>query len=113
MKVFRVEQNNIVRISFGSKSMSFTETTVAEVYDIFLQVFDGYNINETIVLKNHSVFEKPSTLLNFVVNVREEGGGLKSKYYKGGSKSKTMYGITKEKALNVFAKHYHKYLKDN
>lgn len=111
MKVFKPKKVEIVRIQFGnSKSISFEDTTIHEVFDVMVNVFSELKLNTTLELKNHSVFTKPSTLIVSRVNVRYEGFNYKKTNHKGASKNKTLYGINQEDAYNYFKDNYEKFL---
>lgn len=106
MKIYKIHENPIVRISFGSnKSISFEETTTEQVYDVFLKVFNDIKINKVIELKNFNPFKKPHTNISLTVTIRAEKG---KKFDK--SKSKTIYGLDDFEAMDIFIKNYKKYI---
>jgi hypothetical protein len=90
----------IVRIQFGNgKSISFKDTTVEEVFSVFLRVFEEITFT-------HSALQKPGSMPQTLVSVRAE---VSSKKLKGG-RSKTIYGFEPEKAMAIFENEYQDYL---
>ena len=110
MKEYKQEHTEIVRLSFGSKkSISFQDTSVAEVYDLALKVFSEMTVTRTIELEA-SPLDKPMEKLSLIMTIRHESGAYKLRGYKGKSKSKTLFGLTVEEAYDYFHKHYKRYL---
>jgi hypothetical protein len=109
MKIYRVERaDNIIRLSFNAHiSISFEETTIEEVYNLFLKAFENVEV-ESCVLQ-HNVLKKPMTKHKVLVQVRNEGViEGKNRGYKGVSKSKTLYGIREDEAKKLFLQYYNK-----
>ena len=45
MKLYDTTEEKLIRISFGfGKSISFQDTTVKEVFDCFIKVFENYKL---------------------------------------------------------------------
>lgn len=101
------KEQKYVRIQFGSKSLSFSDTTVDEVFNLFMNVFKNCRINNEIDLKNHCPLIKPSSTQRINVLIRAEG---KDEKKHRNSKSKGIYGMTPEEAKNYFLNNYQKYL---
>lgn len=107
MKVYRIDTNKLVRIEFrGGKSISFTDTTIEEVFDTAIKTFKNVVVGSEVKLVNHCPLNKPETTLSTVMSVREEEGILKGK-----SKSKQLYGLTPMEAYDLFVNNYEKHLK--
>ena len=102
MKILGENDLDLVRISFGYKSITFTDTTVDEVFNLALSIFRNVKITASIELKDHSVLKKPHTSANLLMTVREEGSKFRASGNKGKSKNKTLYGISDEHAIEIF-----------
>ena len=97
------QKNPVIRLQFGSHtSLTFSDTTIDEVYDLFIAVFRNEKIERTIKVEG-SALNKPEAISRLVCQVRD--GSHKQK-----SKSKSIYGLSDEEAKEFFLKHYEKYL---
>lgn len=112
MKLYDTTEEKLIRISFGfGKSISFQDTTVKEVFDCFIKVFENYKFTASFEVNNFSPLQKPSTQTALIVSVRKEGKEEgKAKGYKGESKNKTLYCINQDEAFSVFKNNYKKYI---
>jgi len=101
MKVYIHDNSRkLVRISFGYlESISFENTTVKEVFDKAIEIFSKEKLNLEFEIKDHNPTKKPETSIALVMQVREENQGIK-----GGSKSKTLYGLTAIQAKEILLK---------
>ncbi|MHA2218064.1 MAG: hypothetical protein ACXACY_19185 [Candidatus Hodarchaeales archaeon] len=110
MKIFKIEKvQHIVRISFNAHtSITFEETTIEEVYEIFLKVFK--DVETTGALLRHKVLQKPMTEKKTLITVRQEGVINIATKYKGVSKSKTLYGIAEAEAKKIFMDNYENFI---
>jgi hypothetical protein len=94
------EPNKLIRISFGYiESVSLEETTVNDVYNKAIDIFSKQKVKLTFEVDNHNPIKKPETSIGMVMQIREEDKGIK-----GGSKSKTLYGLTPKEAKDIFLK---------
>ena len=105
MKEFKINTEKLIRVQFGSKSVSFIDTDLDQVFEIAVKVFKDAKINTVIELNNHCPLQKPLTGISINMNVREEHGSVKGK-----CKSKMLYGLTPDQALKIFKKEYEMYL---
>lgn len=108
MKEYIKNNEPIVRIQFGKNiptySMSFTDTTVKEVAEIAIKIFNNERVN--IHINDVCPLTANSDILSVLVNVREERGSLKMK----GSKSITLYGLTSFQAFDIFCTKWASYI---
>ena len=107
MKRYEQKIVPLIRIQFGTKSMSFTDTTVEEMFSLFLEIFSDVKIDINVNVKDWCPLHKPSNAIDLTVYIREEIGSKKM----NNSKSKTLYGISAEKAMEIFEKNYENYYK--
>lgn len=105
MKVHKIEAKKLVRLQFYDKSISFEGTDVETVLEVALNVFRNTKLKSEIKLVEHCPLTKPQGVLSVVMTIREEIGSVKGK-----SKSKTLYGLTGEEALEIFTNNYKKHL---
>ncbi len=110
MKLHEEQATTLIRIQFGmkevTKSVSFEDTTVFEVYDLFLKVFSDWKITKTLKLENHCPLSTIKSNTSLTCMIREEFGREK----KPASKSKSLYGVSSLEAHDYFVKNYKKHL---
>lgn len=109
MKIFQKEKTELVRIQFGYNiSLTLTDTTLIELFDVVIKVFSAIEIDKTLIVKG-SPLSSPKAELSIQLSVREEGYSH-GKYQKGKARSKTMFGLSGEEAKQIFLDNYEKYL---
>jgi len=109
MELFEKDNRELIRIQFGyHTSITFTDTTVINLFDIAIKVFSAIKIDKTLVVKG-SPLTSPKAELSIILSVREEGS-VHGKHQKGKAKSKTMFGLSGEEAKQIFLTHYKNYI---
>lgn len=99
MKIYsKPPPTDLILIQFGGKkSVSFTETTVQEVLNKFLDIFSKLDIERTVTLKG-SPLDSPKKSGAITVQVRHYRSGIPRK----GGRSRQVYGLTSEEACKLF-----------
>jgi hypothetical protein len=104
MKLYEQKQTDIVRIKFGSgESLSFTDATVDQVFDVAMRVFSDMVVNKTV---ETTPLTKPGSPVKVILLVRDESKYKKGEGYKVKSKSKTVYGLSPKQAKDYFLENY-------